>query len=223
MIAYRLFGATIMALALCTCGCLSPRNDVALRPAALPAPFSVFTRFPFYAYNQTALQGHGEYGQIPVDFLVILSNHAPQPIMAPDCEVLWPNSVDIEIRTRDGFVHALKSTGVVSIRSADALKRLVVPSGCSIAYPVVLDQRLFQNLPPMSVGDGFHVRASISLERSTNKRGFTAKSKWTPMVYKERVDVERPIAPHGSSAVPRHASSWFRDDGDIEVKVEIDE
>lgn len=223
MNADRRYRVAIAALALCACGCLSLRKHVTLHAAALPAPFSAFTRFPFYAYNQTAIQGQGEYGQVPIDFLVVLSNHTTTSIMVPDCESLWPNSVDIEIRTPDGGIHELEPSGVVSVRPADAMKSLLLVPGGSIAYPVVLDQRLFQNLPCLTVGDGFHVRARMTWTTTGTPRSSIVQSEWTAMAYKTTVDVGHPTAQHGSPALPGHAAPWLRDEGDVEVEIGTDE
>lgn len=202
------------------CGCMSPPSEVILLATMPPAPYSMFTRFPYYTYNQTAIDGYGEYKDIPIDFVVVLSNHTPTPIAVPNCEVLWPNVVGLEMKTRDGTIHDLKTAGVVSVRSIDVLDNLVVPPEGSIAYPVVLDHLLFQNLPWLMLGDDFLVRAKISWSAIGSKGSSIAVSKWTPIVYKAKMNADHlSVGHHVSAPVPPHASSLFKEDGDVEVNV----
>lgn len=217
---YKTSTLTIVALVMCMHGCMSPPSEVVLLVTMPPAPHSSFTRFPYYTYNQKAIDGSGEYRVIPIDFFVVLSNQTPFPIAVPNCETLWPNVVDIEMKTNDGTIHDLKTAGVVSVRSIDALENLVIPPEGSIAYPVVLDHRLFQNLPWLMLGDDFFVRARISWRAIGSKCSSIVVSKWIPIVYKVKMDGDRFSGGHQDnvSELP-HAEGLLKADDDIEVKV----
>jgi hypothetical protein len=213
------------------CGCVSQSNEVVLQAALPPAPYSMFTRFPYYTYNQTIISDHMEFKGIPIDFIVVLSNHTPMPILVPSCENLWPNTVDIEMKTCSGSIHELKTKGVVSIRPTDKTATLVVPPGGSIAYPVVLDQHLFQNLPCLTLGDSFFIRAKISWsEMAKNDNSIdlssTAVSRWIPLVYKANADNDQRFGKHSNGASePRLAESLYKecDDKEITVNITFDE
>lgn len=218
---------SLASVVVCICGCVSQPNDVEVVAALPPAPYSMFTRFPYYTYNQTAISDHMEFKGIPIDFIVVLSNYTSTPIAVPNCGKLWPNTVDIEMKIRNGTVHELKTTGVVSVRPTDEIATLVVPPGGSIAYPVVLDYRLFQNLPCLTLGDVFFIRAKISWSRIAKNASSvappsTAVSKWLPLVYKSNTnDDQFPGQPSDSTSVPASVESPFKEDDDIELKVDI--
>ena len=135
--------------------------------------------------------------QVPVDFLVLLTaNSARDVLMYEEWNSLGRNTIELEIRTNRvaETITLLKRKGQWCANYPSLIR---IPRGTSMAYPVTLDRRIWEGLPPLSAGDVVYVRATVFPCLTMTSRGMRVdqsgpvRSPWLHLKFRTR-DIRLP-------------------------------
>jgi len=126
-----------------------------------------------------------------VDFFMIVHNITEHPLyLSEEWNSDGYSSIEIDLRKRDGINYSLRKRAGLWFRNFPSM--LIVLPKSMLAYPLSLDEGVWEGLPPIEIGEEVWIRARLRLGHTkidgemVRMPQKSIESDWTPVFIKRK-------------------------------------
>lgn len=184
----------LLVYAICmafVCGCAT-QNGIEIIVAEHNQEVNRLRVFPYDANAQTFVKKPDPPHDLNyVDFFVVLQNKTLNSVYLYEEQYsLGYNLLELDIRDVAGHITKLTKKQGIWVKNLPSM--LEIPAGSSLAYPVSLDEGIWNNIPAFDIGTEVFIRARISacFMKSNGKMAKDSpspiESGWTRILMREK-------------------------------------